>query len=141
MKEGGPAKPRYKSECDGNGNFVWKDGVSFSLSPDQVNPRFQCLYIYYQGDLCGRAELCVDDECDVSVVDIHPQYKQVGGLGANLVEGINAYLDHFGYKGSLVDLIGRQDFGDYNKRGLYARHGWVGGIDMTRQPKPKKDSE
>lgn len=155
MSEGAPKPERYKSKWDEEGNFIWKDGVSFSLSIEH-----DCYFLTVFNEVEG-----------VSVMSgqavLRPRYKgnelksfyvvsfrstlENEGNAANLLECINSFLDYQNKSGHLSNDIGSmrkspvnsgQNLLDKNKRGLYRNHGWEGNVknnDMHRNP--KKDSE
>lgn len=151
MKENGPAKPRYKSEWDENGNFIWKDGVSFSLSEQG---RCFILKVFNEVDdisvQVGQAELnpMYDGNALKSFyIESFKSSMENEGNAANLIECVNSFLDYQNKSGSLSNYIGLmregpissgQNLLDNKKRDLYANHGWEkcrGSRTMYRQPK------
>jgi GNAT superfamily N-acetyltransferase len=82
--------------------FVWKDGVAFAIGktmhPDELK-----FVIFHEGKAVGHAILTFNDKtAHVAEFFIHRDH-QGQKFGSNLIEGINAFLDHYNLSGELVN--------------------------------------
>lgn len=151
MSEGAPKPERYKSRWDEEGNFIWKDGVSFSLSEQKGR---YTLKVFNEVNgvsvQAGEAELNTIYDGEVFRSFYIESFKcsiENEGNAANLIECVNSFLDYQNKSGSLSNYIGLmregpvsggQNLLDNQKNNLYANHGWEkarASRDMYRQPK------